>query len=436
MFVSISDFTGKYTLSKGMYDNAKLQDYIDRYEPRYLKELLGVELYNLFIADLNGGILQSPNYVKIYEPLSEDYALYLYSWQTYNTVHTIIDSEGIKEMLKGFIYFEYLKDQWNQATPYGMVTQKAENSEVSNNVVSMMYTRYNEAVRTFLAIQEYIGQNINAATGQIISIGITNPGEGYSNMIDVSLIYATEQVTDGGLGAISVQFGGTNYPASGTNIPLTGGVGAGATVDYLASGGVITDVTIVERGSGYNIGDVLYVQDGDLNAEIYVDDWFYTSQLISEPTGSGATVSVESTGVGIIDGQFLSVPGEGYADGEYGVGGGSGSGALFSITVDPLDPLQGVFTLELVEGGFGYEGGDVLYLQGGTVDAEIVVTSVTLGEITSLTLLNKGVDYKVGDVLTVYGGLGVVVEAQFVVEDLGKGYDKFKGVRKLYNYWM
>jgi len=56
MIVTISDFeAGKYELSRGHYDNAKLQNYIDVFEKRYLIQLLGVELYNEFEADLAAG---------------------------------------------------------------------------------------------------------------------------------------------------------------------------------------------------------------------------------------------------------------------------------------------------------------------------------------------------------------------------------------------
>jgi hypothetical protein len=434
MIVSISDFTGKYALSKGIYDNAKLQDYIDRYEPRYLRELLGVTLYNEFMNDLVGGVPQSPNFVKIYEPLSEDYSMYFYSWQTFNSVNTIIDSEGIKEMLKGFIYFEYAKDLYNQMTPYGLVKPVAENSEVTSTLFSLMYNRYNEAVRTFTAIQEYIIVNPNAPTGQITALSIIQAGTGYLNATNQPLSYATQPVTDGGVGNTTVQQPGTNYSIAGTNILLSGGTGNGAVVDYLGDGlGGVVSVVLTQIGSGYTVGDLLTLQDGDMNAVLLVDDLFYYPQIISEVTGSGATADIESSGVGIIDGQYLSLAGEGYSDGEYGVFGGGGSGALYAITVDPNDPLQSVFTLDLVDGGQGYVVGDILFLQGGTVDAEITVTSVTLGEISGVSLVEKGVDYKVGDILSVPGGDGT---AQFVVDTIGKGFGNFKGVRKLFNYWL
>jgi hypothetical protein len=445
MITQITDFKGKYKLSTGMYDTSKLQDYINRYEPRYLKELLGVDFYNQFIADLDANNLpESPLYLKIYNPLSEDISAlgitqtgapfngilsthYLYGF------NSILDSEGIKEMLKGFIYFEYAKDLMNEMTPYGNVKQSAENSEVTGGVVTMIYTRYNEAIRTFQSIQEYILLNLSAVTGQIVTLDIVNQGTQYLNATNVPLTYATQQITDGGLGLISVQLAGSNYSIAGTDVPLLNGTGIGATVDYIGDGaGGILSVTINQRGSGYTIGDVLIVNDGDINAEIYVDDLFYTTEYISEVTGSNATADIVATPIGEIDGQFLSVAGEGFSDGEYMASGGSGAGAVFSVTVDPLDPLQAVFTLDLVDGGLGYIVGETIYL-GSTVDAEITVTSVTDGMITDIVVNQYGQEYKEGDLLTIAGGDGT---AQFEVTKIGLGYDKFKGVRKSTAYWL
>lgn len=446
MITQITDYKGKYKLSTGMYDTAKLQDYINRYEPRYLKELLGVDLYNQFIADLDANNLpQSPNYIKIYEALSEDITAlgitqtgapfngilsthYLYGY------NSILDSEGIKEMLKGFIYFEYAKDLINEMTPYGNVKPTSENSEVVGGLVTMIYTRYNEAIRTFQSIQEYVLLNLTASTGQVVLMDIINQGTGYTTIDDISLQYATQQVTDGGLGNISLFVNlGTNYSIVGTDVPVIGGTGTGATIDYVGDGaGGLLSVDINQKGTGYTIGDILIVDDGDINAEIVVNDLFFTNEYISEVTGDGATADVEASPIGQIDGQILSVAGEGFSDGEYNASGGSGTGAVFAVTVDPLDPLQSVFTLDLVDGGVGYVAGETIYL-GSIVDAEILVNSVTDGKITSISVNQYGQNYKVGDILTIAGGDGT---AQFEVTMIGQGYDKFKGIRKSTAYWL
>ncbi len=151
MFITIADFSvgGKFELHTGAYDVARLQYYIDKYEKRYLTELLGVDLYNEFEADvtLGGGTPTEPRFIEIFEPLQVDY-----NW-------TILYSDGMVEMLKGFIYYEYIKDQISQMTPIGMVTPSGENSRDSNSLYYQMYTRYNDAVRMYKAIQEFITNN-------------------------------------------------------------------------------------------------------------------------------------------------------------------------------------------------------------------------------------------------------------------------------------
>lgn len=63
---------------------------------------------------------------------------------------------------------------------------------------------------------------------------------------------------------------GTITPGSGyadgsyTNVPLTGGAGAGATADIGIVGGVVTTVNIVLRGAGYEVSDILSADDSNL----------------------------------------------------------------------------------------------------------------------------------------------------------------------------
>lgn len=145
--LTIADFgTGKFELSTGMYDLAKIQEYIDKYEKKYLLHLLGAELYAEFNADLiaGGGYPTEQRFIDIWEPFEIDYSL------------EIIISEGIKEMLRGFIYFEYVKDLENQITPAGMVKPMPENSENPGTLFSLMYTRYNDGCKTYKSIQKRI----------------------------------------------------------------------------------------------------------------------------------------------------------------------------------------------------------------------------------------------------------------------------------------
>ena len=64
------------------------------------------------------------------------------------------------------------------------------------------------------------------------------------------------------IGAITPGSGYVN--ASYTNVPLTGGSGAGATANITVSGGAVTAVTIFDPGAGYEVGDSLSASNTNL----------------------------------------------------------------------------------------------------------------------------------------------------------------------------
>lgn len=153
--ITFEDFgKGKYELHKGLYEQAKINAYIDKYERQYLVKLLGVDLFNLFVADLVNSVPVSPLYLALYEPIEYDRDL----------CGDIVYSEGMIEMIKGFVYFQYLKDQTNAVWVTGSVRPLGENSENVSTLNMMIYTRYNESIKSFKAIQTYICDNLNDYT--------------------------------------------------------------------------------------------------------------------------------------------------------------------------------------------------------------------------------------------------------------------------------
>ena len=147
--ITYEDFNkGKFELHSGIYENEKINKYIDKYEKQYLIKLLGVDLFNLFVADLVDYIPQTDIYLKLYEPFEYD-----------GSNCYIVISEGLIDMVKGFIYFQYLKDQTNQVAVSGNVRPLGENSQNVSTLNTMIYTRYNESVKTFKSIQKYICDN-------------------------------------------------------------------------------------------------------------------------------------------------------------------------------------------------------------------------------------------------------------------------------------
>ena len=144
-----SDFTGKYAVALTQFNTSNLDAYITKYEKHYLLQLLGADLYALFIADLNGATPQVPQT-----------AIYLSLFNAFNRdVNYCLEiSEGIVEMLKGFIYYEYLSDITQNQTPIGATKPKNENSTVLG-LNSVTNSRFNDSVDTFKAIQSYIIDN-------------------------------------------------------------------------------------------------------------------------------------------------------------------------------------------------------------------------------------------------------------------------------------
>jgi len=224
MFVTVQDFVGKYQLSTGMYDASKLQEYIDKYEKQYLIELFGAKLYDEFMSDLDvANVPQSPNFIKIFNPFYENIAM-----------NQLIISDGILEMLKGFIYYEYSKDLINQMTPVGMVRPIGENSETVSTLYSMIYTRYNTAIKSYRAIQMYIMTNMTQAIGQAVSI--------------------------------TLSFGGSGYLNDANDVPTTATVGSGLTLDIVVNAGSIDSATINKQGQDYQVDSIVTVLDGNSDA--------------------------------------------------------------------------------------------------------------------------------------------------------------------------
>ena len=148
--VQISDFKGKYAVSQNAFDTVTLQSYIDKYETKYLYDLLGVALGDLLFADIATPFTVPTTliYQTIFNALNIDNANYSYCDQ--------IRSNGIKEMLIGFIYFEYIRTKAFVNTPVGSVVAQNEVSNISDFSSTLIYINYNEAVKSYKSIQNYI----------------------------------------------------------------------------------------------------------------------------------------------------------------------------------------------------------------------------------------------------------------------------------------
>jgi hypothetical protein len=141
-FVEIGDFTGKFEIHTQGTTAIKLADYITRYEESYLVDMLGVELYDLLMVDP-----EIAPYSTIVEPLKfqENCEIYI--------------SRGFKDMLLGFIYFEFQRDMKVQQTVNSAVKIKSNVSDRAGILDMNLYGRFNESMETYKAIQQYVINN-------------------------------------------------------------------------------------------------------------------------------------------------------------------------------------------------------------------------------------------------------------------------------------
>jgi hypothetical protein len=121
---------------------------------------------------------------------------------------------------------------------------------------------------TKLYITEFQGL---AATTQSDSVDIASEPASQTQVINTA-------ATTGQIGVLGAITGGSLYTnGSYTNVPLTGGTGSGATANITVSGGAVTAVTLVSRGTGYTAADSLSAAAANIGG-----------------TGSGFTIPVSS----------------------------------------------------------------------------------------------------------------------------------------------
>lgn len=152
MAVTISNFTGKYRIAQDPDTKVMLADYITKYEAKYLKLLFGCELYESYVADPNTVRFQA-----ITEPFCMDAESAIETGC--NVKHRQYVSEGIDEMVKGFVYFHFVPDIAHKITTSGAVVNKNENSNPSDLLEVATTDRYNLSITTYLAIQYKIEKN-------------------------------------------------------------------------------------------------------------------------------------------------------------------------------------------------------------------------------------------------------------------------------------
>lgn len=158
-FILKSDFVGRWNVSLNKFEEDDFQHNIDSYESEIFNDLLGCELYPLFLADCvadadNRLIPQSPDYLIIYNALCED-SLSLCCCG--NPVP--LTSYGIVDMLKSMVRFYWLRDQKYKQTISGTSIMDSENSVVIKSTHYGLNNQLNRGIESYKSIQCYIENN-------------------------------------------------------------------------------------------------------------------------------------------------------------------------------------------------------------------------------------------------------------------------------------
>lgn len=136
---------GQYKININKHNEADVQACIDSVEELALLQLFGVEFKDIV---LQGVVDEDPIYEKLYNP---------FTFQ--DSCDRIWQSKGVKEMLLGFVYFEWYATHSVAVVLDGQRENESENSKSASSLKANNEKRYNDAVKTYRAIQTYIIEN-------------------------------------------------------------------------------------------------------------------------------------------------------------------------------------------------------------------------------------------------------------------------------------
>ena len=138
---------GRYKIALDPEQDTDIGLYIDSVEEEYLPKLFGKELYDLFVIDWTTIPVGTPTdlrFKEVFDPFTKQNDC------------VMIQSIGMEDMLKGFVYYLFLRDDVTRSTTVGLERILGENVESVSAIGHDITSRYNESVDTFQTIQYYM----------------------------------------------------------------------------------------------------------------------------------------------------------------------------------------------------------------------------------------------------------------------------------------
>lgn len=153
IFLTGNSFVGDYTIPVSDSANIILQNLIDKWERKYIMQLLGVELGKLLIAYHNSSDPPDQRYDDIIAPFDlQDTLQSSMPFSSFNKIHS---SLGIEDMLAAFIYYHYTLSTQAKNTQSGFAIPNVETASVMSPLGASKEAeaRWNNALQTSDAIQ-------------------------------------------------------------------------------------------------------------------------------------------------------------------------------------------------------------------------------------------------------------------------------------------
>lgn len=140
--INTTDFVGQWHIAQGSF--SQLGNFITQFEKGYLYKLMGKTQADEFIDDLTNYVPVTQKYLDIYNPINYELS-----------DGCFLVNDGMKNMMLGFIWFEYMRYTKAQSTISGNVANANENSREVGFTELNIGNRYNDAIQSFKVIQEY-----------------------------------------------------------------------------------------------------------------------------------------------------------------------------------------------------------------------------------------------------------------------------------------
>lgn len=148
ILLNVSDFADRYNVAKTTPDTQVIQSFIDLYEKSYIYQVLGVDLGDTVIAYLANPTPADPVLDKIINALA---------WQ--DRCGTLYESQGLKNILLGFVYWHYVTESHVQPSATGGVAIQKVETATQSFLSPEVTNKYNDSARWAKAVQYYCLEN-------------------------------------------------------------------------------------------------------------------------------------------------------------------------------------------------------------------------------------------------------------------------------------